>query len=152
MASEVKDLDFHGNGSGACDHLAGDDRLRRAGEGGIPVAETVRLLKVWLEHAGISEGAVFRRLVGQKLVGGPLNPGTVAPIFMRVAQARVVEQVSEHSTRVGARQDLLALNIDLASVNQAGGWKSARTPVRYGEHTLAAGGGVASAAELQKRS
>ena len=66
--------------------------------------------------------------------------------------ARYVAGISGHSTRAGATQDLLALNIDLASVIQAGGWKSARMPVRYGEHTLAARGGMARAAEIQNRS
>ena len=48
--------------------------------------ETVRRLRVWLEHAEIYEGAVFRRLIGKTQVGGPLNPGSIAPIFKRVAQ------------------------------------------------------------------
>ena len=59
-----------------------------------------------------------------------------------------VAQVSAHSMRVGAT---LALYIDLASVMQAGRWKSARMPIRYGEHTLAAKGGMARAAKEQGR-
>ena len=47
--------------------------------------ETVRWLKIWLEHARIDDGAVFRRLIGQNQVGGALNPGSIAPIFKRVA-------------------------------------------------------------------
>jgi hypothetical protein len=58
---------------------------------------------VWLGHAAISQGAVFRRLIGQSQIGGPLNPGSIAPIFKRVAQwigmpARIVGRVSGHST------------------------------------------------------
>ncbi len=34
---------------------------------------------------------------------------------------RVVDQVSGHSTRVGATQDLAALDVDLAAITQAGG-------------------------------
>jgi hypothetical protein len=73
--------------------------------------ETVRWLKVWLEYAGIKEGAVFRRLIGKDQVGGPMNAGSIALIFKRVAQwigmpERLVEKVSGHSTRVGATQDL----------------------------------------------
>jgi len=95
---------------------------------------------------------------GRGLVSQPLPEGPLAALLeWRVARwiglpARIVDQVSGHSTRVGATQDLLALNIDLASVMQAGGWKSARMPVRYGEHTLAARGGMAKAAEIQNRS
>ena len=61
------------------------------------------------------------------------------------------EQVSDHSTRVGATQDPLALNIDLASVMQVGRWKSTHMPMRYGEHILAAKGGIARAANAQGR-
>ena len=52
---------------------------------------------------------------------------------------------------MGATQDLLALNIDLASVMQAGRWKSARMPMRYGEEVMAAKGGMARAAASQGR-
>jgi integrase/recombinase XerD len=88
--------------------------------------ETVKWLGVWLEHSRIIEGPVFRRLIGKDQVGGPLNPGSVAPIFERVAQwigmpERVVDRVSGHSTRVGATQDLAALDINLAAITRAGG-------------------------------
>jgi hypothetical protein len=65
--------------------------------------------------------------------------------------AEEVAQVSGHSIRVGATQDLLALNIDLASVMQAGRWKTNRMPMRYGEKALAARGGTARAAQQQGR-
>jgi integrase len=91
--------------------------------------ETVKWLKIWLEHAKISEGPLFRRLIGKNQIGGALNPRSIAPIFKRVAQwiglpARFVAEVSGHSTRVGAAQDLAELDIDLAAITQAGGWKS----------------------------
>jgi hypothetical protein len=52
---------------------------------------------------------------------------------------------------LAAAQDLLALNIDLASIMQAGRWKSSRMPMRYGEEILAARGGMARAASAQGR-
>jgi hypothetical protein len=55
--------------------------------------------------------------------------------------------ISGPSARAWAAQDLLALNIDLGSVMQAGRWKSNRMPMRYGEHILAARGGMARAAK-----
>jgi integrase/recombinase XerD len=81
---------------------------------------------------------------------------SVAEIFKRVAafvkmDSKDVAQISGHSVRVGATQDLLTLNIDLASVMQAGRWKSNRMPMRYGEHVLAARGGMARAAKAQGR-
>jgi hypothetical protein len=116
----------------------------------------VKWLKVWLDHSGITERAVFRRLVRQKQVGGPLNPGSIAPIFKRVAQrigmpARFVNRVSGHSTRVGATQDLAALDIDLAAITPAGGWKSTRMPLQYAEKINAARSGMARAAAVAGR-
>jgi hypothetical protein len=80
----------------------------------------------------------------------------VADIFKRVGRWIKLPDVevallSGHSIRVGATQDLLALNIDLASVMQAGRWKSTHMPMRYGEHVLAARGGMARAAVEQGR-
>jgi integrase/recombinase XerD len=130
----------------------------QAGEGNTAylARETVRLLQVWLDVSNIREGAVFRRLVGRGRVGERLEVNSVAEIFKRVAafvgmDPKDVEGVSGHSVRVGATQDLLALNIDLASVMQAGRSKSARMPMRYGEHIFAARGGMARAAEIQGR-
>jgi integrase len=107
--------------------------------------ETVRWLKLWLKHAAIEEGAVFRRLVGQGQIGGSLNPGSIAPIFKQVAQwigmpERFLAEVSGHSTRAGAAQDLVELDIDLAAIAQAGGWKSTRMPLRYAERINAGAG------------
>jgi hypothetical protein len=94
----------------------------------------VKWLKIWLEHAKIAEGPIFRRLMGRVEIGDALHPGSIAPIFKRVAQwigmpARFVAEVSGHSTRVGAAQDLAELDIDLAAITQAGGWKSAAEAV-----------------------
>jgi hypothetical protein len=47
--------------------------------------ETVKWLKLWLEHAEIAEGPIFRRLIGRNEIGDVLHPGSIAPIFKRVA-------------------------------------------------------------------
>jgi integrase len=100
--------------------------------------ETIRHLTAWLRAAAIHEGAIFRRLIGRNKVGPRLNPGAIANIYKRVAQwvgwhEKQVKQVSGRSIRVGATQDLLSLDIDLASVMQTGRWKSTAMPMRYGE-------------------
>jgi hypothetical protein len=118
--------------------------------------ETVRWLTIWLEHAKISEGPIFRRLIGAEQIGEALHPGSIAPIFKRVAQwigmpERFVAEVSGHSTRVGAAQDLAELDIDLAAITQAGGWKSTRMPLQYAEKINAARSGMARAAAAAGR-
>jgi hypothetical protein len=52
---------------------------------------------------------------------------------------------------VGATQDLAALDIDLAAITQAGGWKSTRMPLQYAEKINAARSGMARAAEKAGR-
>jgi integrase len=153
---EVRDLDLHPDGTGQVLIRRGKTDAEGQGRVAYLSRETVRWLKVWLEHAEITEGPVFRRLIGQTHVGGPLNPGSIAPIFKRVAQwigmpQRVVNHVSGHSTRVGATQDLAALDIDLAAITQAGGWKSARMPLQYAEKIVASRSGMARAAAATGR-
>jgi integrase len=156
VALEVRDIEFHPNGTGQAIIRRGKTDQQGQGRVAYLSRETVRWLKVWLEHAGITEGPVLRRLVGRSQVGGPLNPGSIAPIFKRVAQwigmsERVVDRVSGHSTRVGATQDLAALDIDLAAITQAGGWKSTRMPLQYAEKINAGRSGMARAALAQGR-
>jgi len=126
VALKVRELDFHPDGTGQALIRRGKTHAEGQGRVAYLSRETVRCLRIWLENAAVEEGAVFRRLVGKRQVGGPLNPGSIAPIFKRVAQwigmpERVVGRVSGHSTRVGATQDLAALDIDLAAITQAGG-------------------------------
>ena len=54
-------------------------------------------------------------------------------------------------TRVGAAQDLAALDIDLAAITLAGGWKSTRMPLQYAEKINAARSGMARAAAATGR-
>jgi integrase len=156
VALQFRDLDFHPDGTGQVIIRRGKTDAEGEGRLAYLSRATVRCLKAWLEQAGIDEGAVFRRLIGQDRVGGPLNPGSIAPIFKRVAQwigmpEKLVKRVSGHSTRVGATQDLAALDIDLAAITQAGGWKSTRMPLQYAEKINAARSGMARAAAASGR-
>ena len=94
--------------------------------------------------------------VGKVAYSDRLSPEAVARAFKAVARylkfpGEDIESVSGHSVRVGATQDLLALNVDLASVMREGRWKTVRMPMRYGEHVMAARGGMARAAKEQGR-
>jgi site-specific recombinase XerD len=86
VALEVRDIELHPNGTGQALIRRGKTDAEGQGRVAYLSRETVKWLKIWLAHSGISEGAVFRRLIGQAKIGGPLNPGSVAPIFKRVAQ------------------------------------------------------------------
>jgi integrase len=166
IAVDVQDVKFLSDGTGRL--LIRRSKTDQAGEGHVAYLsrQTVRHLKAWLKAAHIKEGAVFRRIIGRGVVtydgkgrgrmGGRLSPEAVARAFKAVARwiklpDEEVEQVSGHSVRVGATQDLLALNTDLASVMREGRWRTVRMPMRYGEHVMAARGGMAKAAKEQGR-
>jgi hypothetical protein len=156
VAFDFEDLEFMPNGSGTI--LIRRSKTDAAGEGARAYLshKTNKGLERWLHSADIGEGAIFRRLIGQNRVGERLHADIIADIYKRVARwvgmaAKQVNQVSGHSVRVGATQDLLSLNIDLASIMHSRRWKSSRMPMRYGEEILAARGGMARAAREQGR-
>jgi integrase len=166
VAFDLGDFRFLTDGTGRA--LIRRSKTDQVGEGNAAYLSrtTVRYLKLWLDAVEITEGAVFRRVVGRGTakdlpagrgrIAQRLSVDAIAQAFKRVAKwikmpAEDVAQVSGHSIRVGATQDLLALNIDLASVMQAGRWRTNRMPMRYGEHVLAAKGGMARAAQVQGR-
>lgn len=166
IAIDVEDLNLLEDGTGRL--LIRRSKTDQTGEGHVAYLsrQTVGLLKAWLKAAGIKDGPVFRRIIGRGTVtydekgkgriGFRLSPEAVARAFKAVARflnlpAEDIEGISGHSVRVGATQDLLALNVDLASVMREGRWKSARMPMRYGEEVMAARGGMARAAEEQGR-
>jgi integrase len=117
---------------------------------------TMRWVSEWLKESGLKAGPVFVRVHGTASVGKSLTPQVVTSVFKQVGQwiglqKEEWERISGHSARVGAAQDLLALNMDLPSVMQAGRWRDTRMPMRYGEKVLASRGAMARAAKAQGR-
>jgi integrase len=152
----AEDIGEAGDGSGSI--LIRRSKTDATGEGATaylsPLA--MRLLNEWITQAGIKEGPIFLRVHGAAGVGAPLTAQIVTAVLRKVGQwiglaNEEVLRISGHSCRVGAAQDLLALNIDLSSVLQSGRWKDTRMPMRYGERVLAARGGMARAAKEQGR-
>jgi integrase len=156
VALELRHIEFWPNGTGQALIRRGKTDAEGQGRVAYLSRETVKWLGIWLDHAKINDGPIFRRLIGSDQIGEGLHPGSIAPIFKRVAQwigmpSRFVAEVSGHSTRVGAAQDLAELDIDLAAITQAGGWKSTRMPLQYAEKINAARSGMARAAAATGR-
>jgi integrase/recombinase XerD len=156
VALDVEDFSFLDDGSGRV--LIRRSKTDQVGEGSKAdlSPDTVAYLKAWLRASGIKKGAVFRRLIGRERIGDRLQVDAIAQTFKRVAKfvgmaPEETKEVSGHSIRVGATQDMLALNIDLASVMQAGRWKTTAMPMRYGEDVQAGLGGMARTAKAQGR-
>jgi hypothetical protein len=81
---------------------------------------------------------MFRRLVGRHQIDERLNVDAVGQALKRMAEfigmtANELDQISGHSIRVGATQDLLALNVDLASA-----W-GVLAPIPSSSHSISSG-------------
>jgi len=118
--------------------------------------DTMRLLRAWLDRAGIADGMMFRSVGKGGRIGDRLHPGQVPRILKAMAREAglpeaVVGSLSGHSTRVGAAQDMVAAGIELPAILHAGRWKSTAMVNRYGERLLARRSGAAQLARMQKR-
>jgi site-specific recombinase XerD len=156
VAVDCEDLSWCADGSARL--LIRRSKTDPEGEGSVMylAAQTVRCLRTWLEVSGIHTGAVFRRIIGRARVGERLGADSVTDVLKRVA-ARIglpqeaVEFTSGHSLRVGATQDLLALNEGLPAIMHTGRWKDARMVEHYGRHMLVGRSAMARAAQAQGR-
>ena len=107
---------------------------------------TLERVRVWTRAAGVSDGALFRRVRrGGRVVGErALSPQAVRTIVKRRAgEAGVEGRVSGHSLRVGAAQSLAAAGASVVEMQVAGRWASPSMPGRYAQGELAARGAVA---------
>ena len=81
------------------------------GRYGYITAPTVQILRAWLETASIDKGWLFRKVSGLRIGSNPLHPYTVNLIIKGAADAAgldpdVIQNLSGHSMRVGARKTL----------------------------------------------
>jgi site-specific recombinase XerD len=109
--------------------------------------EAAEAVQAWLARAGITEGPVFQSLTkGGRATGRALTTRDVRRTLKALAVAARLshgKDVSGHSLRVGMAQDLVAADMDIASVMQAGGWTTPCMVARYTEKLTARRGAVA---------
>ena len=105
---------------------------------------TVAAMNRYQQAAGVTNGALFRRINKGGAVGDGLGVRSIRQIITRrAATADIDGWVSGHSLRVGAAQSLAAAGAGLVELQQAGDWKSPHMPAHYVRHLLAARGAVA---------
>lgn len=100
--------------------------------------ETQKALDEWLEIAGIQSGKIFRGIRKKVELTEGLNSSQINRIFKKLARKskldpNVVQQISGHSMRVGAAQDLLLSGASLPMIMNRGRWSKADTVMRYME-------------------
>jgi integrase len=156
VAAKVEDLELNTDGSATL--LIRKSKTDQEGEGALQylAPDTVRLLRHWIGLAGITDGEVFRRVIGKKRVAEPLTPASVVDVFQRVGKwlglpKETWKGSTGHSARVGVTQDLVAQGMGDLQIAQAGQWKDSRMPQRYGERLRTTQGAVANLVAMQKR-
>lgn len=154
VALDVADITAADDGTGTALIRRSKADQEGAGSTRFLAVDTMGLVRAWTEAAGIAEGALFR-VVGR---GGHvqvarLHHGAVPRVFRRLMRLAGLElpDVSGHSTRVGAAQDMVAAGLDIGEVMQAGGWKTPAMVARYAERLLAKRGAAAKLAKAQGR-
>ena len=108
-------------------------------------APTMRRVRAWVDAAGHTTGALFRRVRRNNVVGREnISARAVRTVIAkRTTDAGVEGRVSGHSLRVGAAQSLAAAGASVVEMQIAGRWESVTMPGRYASGQLAARGAVA---------
>lgn len=101
--------------------------------------KTQKTLQNWIYFAKIIDGYLFRGVKNDGTITQELNPGQINRIYKRLARAanlpnEIVSQISGHSLRVGATQDLLLSGMGLAALMNKGRWSKLETAMRYAEN------------------
>jgi integrase/recombinase XerD len=100
--------------------------------------DAMRHVRAWLDTSGIEQGYVLRSIFGGRIVDEAVAPYSVSRRLKRLAEkagldAQTVRNLSGHSMRVGAAQDMAEEGFDLLALMTAGGWKTAQVVARYVE-------------------
>ena len=95
-------------------------------------------LMKWLNISNISSGPIFRRINRGNTLGEKLGGGQIARIYKKIASKAhlscdTIKNISGHSMRVGAAQDLLREGMSLPNIMNRGRWSKTDTVMRYVE-------------------
>ena len=94
-------------------------------------------VKFWLEAANIKEGPILRGVRrGGQVMNEAYGPGAINRTYKRLARKAgfdeaLVAELTSHSTRVGAAQELLRTGASLLQVMQRGGWGLPQSVLKY---------------------
>lgn len=112
-----------------------------AGDGRIAYLSpaTARHLVRWLAQSKLQSGPLFRALHLMRPYDCALETSSIRRIVKRASKragfdAMMANELSGHSMRVGAAQDMMTAGFDTLAIMQAGGWHSADVVLRYVEN------------------
>lgn len=99
-------------------------------------AKTQQAISKWIECSKIEEGFIFRGIKNTGDISLGLNPSQINRIYKRLAEEanlpkEHIRNISGHSIRVGAAQDLLISGQSLPTIMVRGRWSKPDTALRY---------------------
>ena len=139
---QVQDLSTHTKG-GANYYCISIRRSKTDQEASGKVAHlrkaTYLAIQEWLENAKITDGLLLRGIDRGNTVLPALGAGQINRIYKRLARSanldpQIIKQISGHSMRVGAAQDLLLSGASMPMIMSRGRWSKTDTVMRYIEN------------------
>jgi site-specific recombinase XerD len=116
--------------------------------------ETTIAMKHWIDSAGMGDGYLLRGITENRL-NPAMDPGQMSRIFKSLAVKAKLDpdQISGHSTRIGAAQDLLDSGASIGQIMAKVGWSKVDTVMRYvGVGDITALNSVAHSGDLTLKS
>jgi site-specific recombinase XerD len=100
--------------------------------------EAQKALTDWLKATNLQSGKIFRGIRKKGELSDGLNSSHINRIFKRLAKTtrldpNIIKQISGHSMRVGAAQDLLLSGASMPIIMNRGRWSKTDTVMRYVE-------------------
>lgn len=105
-----------------------------------PTRKTADAIALWINQAKLIEGFLFRGINNAIDITPELKSSQINRIYKRIAKDAeldqgVIDQISGHSMRVGAAQDLLRSGASMPIIMNKGRWSKTDTVMRYLENT-----------------
>lgn len=95
-------------------------------------------LKQWIEYSQIRSGKLFRSVTSSGKIKNGLDSSCISRIYKKIAtksniDPNIIKNISGHSIRVGAAQDLMLSGLALPIIMNRGRWSKTDTLMRYVE-------------------
>jgi integrase len=98
--------------------------------------EAQKAIKEWIYKSKISSGKIFRAITATGKIKESLDSSHIGRIYKKLAERSTVDQsvinnISGHSLRVGAAQDLMLSGTTFPVIMNRGRWSKIDTVMRY---------------------
>lgn len=102
--------------------------------------EAQQAILAWINASNITNGKLFRGITRGNNVSADLSSAQINRIYKQIVSRTNIDRatlrnISGHSMRVGAAQDLLVSGASLAMIMKRGRWSKADTVMRYIENS-----------------